>query len=800
MDTGNQSGETELKSSGGTSVVDGKGGNGSNTAGNKKLRKGISTLRKKETIIGIVVLVAIAIAIFVVFSIISRGIESMLLSEKLIEKHLEIDLIAEQTDISIKKYNNWETNYDNYAESILVSLELLDRVEMTYAAVFDESLQNLSARSPSYEGSPFQPDMYAEYSEAVLYNESGDIILPFSPPGSKERDMHLHYQWLPSNPKLPNRLLAVVAISRYTINTRVALWVQGMAVTIIVALFVAAALIWRRRTTESLNRTLEETVKQRTTELVEQTISAQKASMAKSDFLSNMSHEMRTPLNAIIGMTAIAKSSCDLERKDYCLKKVEDASKHLLSVINDILDMSKIEANKFELSVVKFNFEKLLQKVANVVGFRAEEKHQNFTVYIDKDIPINMVGDDQRITQVITNLMSNAVKFTPEEGNIRLNAYLVDRRDNSCTIKVEVIDNGIGISPEQQERLFSSFVQAESSTTRKYGGTGLGLAISKHIIEMMGGKIWLKSEPEKGSTFAFTVNLETVPNEYNSLRELGVSWANMSVLVVDDAADTREYFADIMQRFGSSCDVAAGGREACELIDKHGPYNLYFVDLRMEGMDGIELARHITQTQTDESVVIMISASEWDEIEGEAKEAGISRFLPKPLFPSNIADCINECLGSGNAIQVNDGIRYDGIFKNYRILIAEDVEVNREIVLALLSPTELTVDTAENGLIAYERFRDNPDLYDLIIMDVQMPEMDGYEATKKIRELGHKRAGEIPIIAMTANVFREDIDKCIACGMNDHLGKPIDYDKLVSKLCGYLFTSNLRTKGVLISA
>ena len=543
--------------------------------------------------------------------------------------------------------------------------------------------------------------------------------------------------------------------------------------------------------TESLNRTLENTVKQRTAELEEQTESAKRASLAKSDFLSNMSHEMRTPMNAIIGMTAIAKNSDELSRKDYCLKKIEDASTHLLSVINDILDMSKIEANKFDLSIETFNFERILQKVANIIVFRIDERQQYFTVHIDKDIPRYLIGDDQRITQVITNLMSNAVKFTPEGGSIQLNAYLVAIADNLCTIKIEVIDTGIGISEEQQKRLFSSFVQAESSTTRKFGGTGLGLAISKHIVEMMGGEIWLESEPGKGSTFSFTIQVERVIETTNSLLEIGVSWANMSVLVIDDALDTREYFSDIMQRFGSSCDVAASGDEACARIREHGPYNFYFIDWRLEGMQGGELARRINDSGSNQSLIVMSSVSEWDDIQEAAKGVGITKLLPKPLFPSNIADCINECLGSQSAVRSGNELNYQGLLKRYRILLAEDVEVNREIVISLLEPTELAIDTAENGAVAYELFCKNPDRYDMIFMDVQMPEMDGYEATRKIRALGAQRAKEIPIVAMTANVFKEDIDKCLAYGMNDHLGKPLNYEKMMSTLCGHLFMGGL---------
>ena len=750
---------------------------------------------KAEIKIRVLILIVVIIAIVAGgANIVSNGIDRMLLAEKLIEKQLEIDLIVEQTDSAIKKDNDWESAYKHYVDSVMIGMELIDRVHMTYAAVFDENLQNLSARSPSYDGHPFKPDIFPEFIEAVKSNESGKLVLPFTPAGSKERDMYLHFRWLPSDSALPHRLLVVVAISKYTINTRISMWVQIAASFLVIAIFIITIFAWRKRATESLNRVLEETVAQRTAELKEQTASAQKASMAKGDFLSNMSHEMRTPMNAIIGMTAIAKNSGDLVRKDYCLNRIEGASTHLLRVINDILDMSKIEADKFELFFEKFNFERVLQKVANVIAFNVDEKHQNFTVNIDKNIPIHLIGDDQRITQVITNLMSNAVKFTPEGGSIHLNTHLLEENNNICTIKVEVRDTGIGISPEQQARLFSSFMQAESSTTRKFGGTGLGLAISKHIIEMMNGKIWIESELGKGSTFAFIIKAERAAETSDGLLEMGINWKNMSVLVVDNALYTREYFADIMQRFGSKCNVAASGEEACKIIDRHGPYNIYFVDWRMPGMDTIELVRHINSQEGSKSVVVMVSASEWNEIGDVAKSIGISRFLSKPLFPSNIADCINECLGSDNVISGNNEITYKGLFKGHRIILAEDVEINREIILSLLEPTELIIDTAENGLVAIELFCKNYDKYSLILMDIQMPEMDGYGATREIRTLNLQWAQEIPIIALTANVFKEDIEKCIACGMNDHLGKPIDYNKMISKLCEYLLAGNLNTR------
>jgi len=409
-------------------------------------------------------------------------------------------------------------------------------------------------------------------------------------------------------------------------------------------------------------------------------------SMNKSAFLANMSHEIRTPMNAIIGMIKIGKSASDSVRKDYCLSKIEEASNHLLGVINNILDMSKIEANKFELCEVEFDFEKMLKRVVNVVNFRIEEKHQKFTMDIDRFIPRMLIGDDQRIAQVITNLLGNAIKFTPEKGSIAIDVHLAGKESGICTLQVSVSDSGIGISPEQQAKLFNSFEQAESCTTRKYGGTGLGLAISKSIVEMMGGSIWIESELGKGSTFTFTIQLKRNTN-------------------------------------------------ICLGMDKQ---------------------------QTE-----------------KVKAADIA-----------------------------------GIFAGRRMLLVEDVDINREIVQTLLEPTKLEIDCAKNGVEAVSMFAKAPYKYNMIFMDIQMPEMDGYEATRRIRtieaaqrktsikfydgkikfvefpnetpnQLSERQKG-IPIIAMTANVFKEDIEKCLAAGMDSHLGKPLDFDEVINKLRSYL--------------
>ncbi|GHV90520.1 hypothetical protein AGMMS50268_10230 [Spirochaetia bacterium] len=520
---------------------------------------------------------------------------------------------------------------------------------------------------------------------------------------------------------------------------------------------------------------------------------AVQASKAKGDFLSNMSHEMRTPMNAIIGMTSIGKSAPDMEKKNYAFGKIEDASTHLLGVINDILDMSKIEANKLELSPVNFEFEAMLQKVVNVINFRMDQRQQSFYVTIDKKIPNSLIGDDQRLAQVITNLLSNAVKFTPELGTIRLNAHYAGEEGDKSVLRIEVIDSGIGISAEQQARLFTSFEQAETNTTRKFGGTGLGLSISKRIVELMEGNIWIESELGHGSTFAFTVKMQKGSVEKKIYLNPGVNWSNVKILAVDDDEEILQYFAEMMGNFGINCDLASGGIEALKRTDEKGGYDIYFIDWKMPGMNGLELSKKIKERDDGKSVVTMISGVEWSTIEADAKKAGVDRFIAKPLFPSAIADLINECLGVDYAALPGDGLEdQDGCFAGSTIILAEDVEINREIVITLLESTGIAIDCAENGAIAVDMFKNDPDKYDMIFMDVQMPEMDGYEATRAIRAFEAERFKNtnshtpIPIVAMTANVFREDIEKSLAAGMNDHLGKPFGFAEVLAKLRKYL--------------
>jgi len=515
---------------------------------------------------------------------------------------------------------------------------------------------------------------------------------------------------------------------------------------------------------------------------------AEYSNRAKSEFLANMSHEIRTPINAVTGMTNIGKSATSKEQMVYCFTRIEEASGLLLGIINSILDMSKIEAGRLELSLSEFSFERMLQRVVNVFNFYLQEKKQNFTVYVDRAIPDFLIGDEQRLTQVIKNLIGNAVKFTPENGSIRVGTYWRGEKDGICTIQVSVTDNGVGINPEQQSNLFQPFWQSENDFSRKYGGTGLGLAISKNIVELMGGEIWVESEIGKGSTFSFSMKVKRGAKKEHSLMERGINLSNVRMLAVDDDPDTLAFFNKIALELGVFCDTALSGEDALVFIEQGKDYDIYFLDWKLPGIDGLGLAGILSEraANPEDIAIIVFSADTLYLADNAGKHDCVDKFLLKPLFPSTIIDAINDCLGV--EANIKEGIKEhseDADFAGRRVLLAEDVDINREIVQSLFSRLLIEVDCAENGEEAVQMFLDAPDKYDIIFMDLQMPVMDGYKATRKIRALDIPKAKTIPIVAMTANTFKEDVEMCLASGMNGHIGKPLDYGDLISQLHVY---------------
>ncbi|MDR0248779.1 MAG: response regulator [Oscillospiraceae bacterium] len=520
---------------------------------------------------------------------------------------------------------------------------------------------------------------------------------------------------------------------------------------------------------------------------------AEHASLAKSSFLSGMSHEIRTPMNAIIGMTQIAAKTDETEKLKYCLSSIESSSAHLLGLINDILDISKIEAGMLELDDTEINIEETLSNVCALVTEKAEQKSLRFFVGIGKGIKTRYMGDGLRLSQVLTNLLSNAVKFTGAGGKIELTADEI-RGGESAVLRFAVSDTGVGISEEHLEKLFTAFVQAESSTAREYGGTGLGLAISKNIVEKMGGRIWVDSRPGSGSVFSFEVRLKRLGGSKAAAAYDTASMADARLLYVGTDALARDYFRASADYLGVGCvDAAESVTRALALATaargQGRPYTAAFADCALVDEGSIAYLRE-NGFKFNNNVVVIASFFNRDRLDAMLQGVDTVRFLSKPLFPSPLYRVIAEILHKESITLTAEesGGANTPDFSALTLLLAEDVEIGREIFIALLEPTGIKIRAAENGAEAVEMFRADPDTYDIIIMDVQMPRMDGYDATRAIRALGTEKAAHIPIIAMTANVFREDVEKCLQAGMDDHLAKPIEAGKTIAKIMYYCVT------------
>ena len=520
--------------------------------------------------------------------------------------------------------------------------------------------------------------------------------------------------------------------------------------------------------------------------------SAQTANHAKRDFLSRMSHEIRTPMNAIIGMAAIAAASIDdRSRVEDCLEKIGYSSKHLLGLINDVLDMSRIESNRVTLNKEPFELYQFLNHFVCVVYPQASGKGLEFT---EKTAGFSgrttYLGDCLRLNQILLNLTSNAIKFTPPGGRVGLEVLRLPPRDQRSWIRFVVSDTGIGMDEDALSRLYTPFEQADASIAHKYGGTGLGMSITQNLICLMGGYIDVKSRPGEGTTFTVELPFEQSDVELQPLQEGGIE--SLTVLVADGERDICAHTVLLLKKMNIQADWVLSGAQAVERAaaarEAGRGYDVCFLDWSMPDIDGVETARRIRERVGRDTPIIILSAYDWTDIEAEARKAGVNAFIAKPLFQSSLYNVLvsvtNGAFGISGAKEAPDGEALRG----RRLLLAEDNALNMEIAVTLLEMNGAQVEGAENGRAAVDRFLETaPGYYDAILMDVQMPVMDGCEAARAIRACGREDARRIPILATTANAFAEDVSAVLAAGMNAHISKPLDVKQLLavlSQFCG----------------
>ena len=515
---------------------------------------------------------------------------------------------------------------------------------------------------------------------------------------------------------------------------------------------------------------------------------ARQANVAKTVFLSNMSHEIRTPMNAIIGLDNIALSEKDLPAKTRTqLEQIGSSARHLLTLINDILDMSRIESGRMVLKNDEFSLRTMIGQINTMIGGQCQDRGLQYDCRVHGRVNDYYVGDETKLKQVLLNILGNAVKFTPAPGSVLFSVEQLSDIQNKTTLRFVVRDTGIGMDKEYLPRLFEVFSQEDSGNTSQYGGSGLGMAITRTLVEMMNGSISVTSEKGKGSEF--TVDITLSNSEHACAREKTVLPEDLDVLVIDDDPIACEHARLVLAEAGGRVETALSGREALAMIRerlcKNCLYSLILVDLRMPEQDGIEVVRRIRGLIGSETTVIMLTAYNWDDVEEDARQAGVDAFLSKPLFSEAATEEFSRVLQRKEAAAREDAVRTS--LSGRRILLAEDMEINAEIMKQLLQMREIRVDLAVNGQIAVDMFRDSaPGYYDAILMDVRMPVMDGITATRTIRALPNPDSRTVPIIAMTANAFDEDVQRSLQAGMNAHLSKPVEPERLFDTLAGLI--------------
>ena len=516
--------------------------------------------------------------------------------------------------------------------------------------------------------------------------------------------------------------------------------------------------------------------------LAEALTAAEEANKAKTSFLSSMSHEIRTPMNAIIGLDSLAlRDETISEKTREYLNKIDASARHLLGLINDILDMSRIESGRVTLRREPFSFSDMLEQINTMIMSQCSEKGLHYECHVLGHVDERYIGDDMKLKEVLINMLSNAVKFTETPGSVTLTVERTAVFEDQSTLRFSVRDTGIGIDPEYMPKIFDAFSQEESGRTNKYGSTGLGLAITKRIVEMMNGSISVESEKGVGTEFAVTVTLKNCDQSQGSA-ESRMDTRALNVLVVDDDRIAAEHAQSVLSEVGIRADICTSGEEALRMMEvqhqKQNPYNLVLMDWIMPGMNGLETSAEIRSQFGGESTVVVLTAYNWDDIHEEAERVGVENFLTKPLFADKVIEAFERIARRNKMDLFREKKRVN--LEGRRILLAEDMEINAEIMTDILEMENIRVDHAENGRIAVEMFEKSPvGGYAAILMDVRMPEMDGLDATAAIRRMDREDAGRIPIIALTANAFDEDVQRSMQAGMNAHLAKPVESEHLI---------------------